>query len=100
MWQWSVKVDSVVSSETNDYPQAFLWIPDNYKEVKGVVFTQHNMIEEGKLEHPVFREAMTELGIAEVWVTPGLTVTFDFNKDATEDFNYMMKLLADVSGYY
>jgi len=99
VWQWSVKVDSVISNETNDHPQAFLWIPENCKQVRGVVFTQHNMIEEGMLEHPVFRKTMTELGFAEIWVTPGLTVTFDFNKNAPEDFNYMMKLLADVSGY-
>lgn len=99
VWQWSVKVDSVISNETNDRPQAFLWIPENCKQVRGVVFTQHNMIEEGMLEHPAFRKTMTELGFAEIWVTPGLTVTFDFNKDAGEDFNYMMKLLAGVSGY-
>ena len=99
VWQWSLKVDSVISNETNDHPQAFLWIPENCKQVRGVVFTQHNMIEEGMLEHPVFRKTMTELGFAEIWVTPGMTVTFDFNKDAPEDFNYMMKLLADVSGY-
>lgn len=99
VWQWSVKVDRVISDETKDHPQAFLWIPENCKQVRGVVFTQHNMIEEGILEHPVFRKAITKLGFAEVWVTPGLTVTFDFTKDAGEDFTYMMKLLADVSGY-
>ena len=99
VWQWSVAVDSVISTETNAYPQAFLWIPENCKQVKGVVFTQHNMIEEGMLEHPVFRKTMTELGFAEIWITPGLSITFDFNKDAAEDFSYMMKLLADVSGY-
>ena len=100
VWQWSVKVDSVISGETNDSPQAFLWIPENCKQVRGIVFTQHNMIEEGMLEHPVFRKTMTELGFAEIWVTPALTITFDFNKDAPEDFNYMVKLLANVSGYH
>lgn len=99
VWQWSVKVDSVVSSETNNYPVAYLWIPENCKQVKAVVFTQHNMIEEGMLERPFFRKAMSELGIAEVWVTPGINMPFDFNKDAGEDFIRMMKLLADVSGY-
>lgn len=99
VWQWSVKVDSLISTETNDHPQAFLWIPENCKQVRGVVFTQHNMVEEGMLEHPSFRRTMTELGFAEVWVTPCLTINFDFNKDAAEDFNRMMKLLAEVSGY-
>ncbi len=99
VWQWSVSVDSVISSETKDHPQAYLWIPENCKQVKAVVFTQHNMIEEGMLERPSFRKAMSELGIAEVWVTPGINMSFDFNKDAGEDFNRMMQLLADVSGY-
>jgi hypothetical protein len=99
VWQWNVKVDSSISEETKDNPQAFLWIPENCKQVKGVVFTQHNMIEDGMLEHPAFRKAMADLGFAEIWVTPGLTITFDFNKDAGEDFERMMKLLADASGY-
>ena len=99
VWQWSVTVDRVISDETKDHPQAFLWIPENCKQVRGVVFTQHNMIEEGMLEHPAFRKTMTELGFAEVWVTPGINITYDFTKDAGEDFNYMMKKLATVSGY-
>jgi hypothetical protein len=99
VWQWSVKVDSVVSGETKDHPRAFLWIPENCKQVRAVVFAQHNMIEEGILEHPAFRKTMTELGFAEIWVTPGLDITFDFTKNAGEDFSYMMRLLAGVSGY-
>lgn len=99
VWQWGVKVDSVVSSETNDHPVAYLWVPENCKQVKAVVFTQHNMIEEGMLENSFFRKTMTELGIAEVWVTPGINMPFDFNKDAGEDFNRMMHLLAIESGY-
>ena len=98
-WQWSVTVDSVLSPETNDQPRAFLWIPPDCKQVKGVVVAQHNMIEDGILEHPDFRKAMTALGFAEVWVTPNITIPFDFNKDAAEDFNYMMQKLADSSGY-
>lgn len=99
VWQWSVKVDSVISPETSDHPQAFLWVPEKCRRVRGVIFTQHNMVEEGMLEHPHFRKTMEDLNFAEVWVTPGLSVTFDFTKDAPADFDYMMKLLADVSGY-
>lgn len=99
VWQWSVQVDSLISKETNDFPRAFLWVPENCKKVRAVVFAQHNMVEEGMLEHALFRKTMSELGIAEVWVTPGINMPFDFTKDAGEDFNYMMKLLADASGY-
>ena len=74
IWQWSVAVDSVVSGETKNHPQAYLWIPENCKQVKGLVFAQHNMVEEGMLEHPIFRKTMTGLGFAEVWVTPGINM--------------------------
>ena len=99
VWQWSVQVDSVISGETKGHPVAFLWIPENCKQVRGVVVGQHNMIEEGIFEHPDFRKTMSEIGFAIVWVSPMLNMNFDFNKDAGEDFNYMMKKLADSSGY-
>jgi hypothetical protein len=99
VWQWSAEVKSVVSGETNAHPRAFLWIPSNCKQVRGVIFGQHNMLEEGILEHPTFRKTMTELGFAEVWVTPGINMVFDFNNGAGEQFNDMIKVLAEVSGY-
>jgi hypothetical protein len=99
VWQWSTAVESVMSAETNGHPQAYLWIPEDCKHVRAVVFAQHNMIEEGMLEHTQFRKTMSELGIAEVWVSPGINMSFDFTKDAGEDFTFMMNKLADVSGY-
>jgi hypothetical protein len=57
------------------------------------------MIEQGIFEHAGFRKAMSEIGFAIVWVSPMLNMSFDFTKDAGEDFNYMMKKLADSSGY-
>ena len=99
VWQWSVVLDVPISSETNAQPQAFLWIPENCKKVKAVIFTQHNMIEEGILENLQFRKTLSELGIATVWVTPVFTLTFDFNKNDPILFENAMKKLADVSGY-
>lgn len=98
-WQWSAQVKKVVSSETNDHPRAFLWIPANCKQVRGVVVGQHNMLEEGILENATFRKALTELGFAEVWVTPMINMTFDFNHGAGDQFNDMMQALANESGY-
>jgi hypothetical protein len=98
-WQWSVSVDSVVSQETNDHPRAFLWIPADCQRVRGVVVGQHNMLEEGILEHSYFRQTLAELGLAEVWVTPGLDLVFDFNKAAGGQFNDIMRALAKESGY-
>jgi hypothetical protein len=98
-WQWSATVDSVISKETNEAPVAFLWIPPNCKQVRGVVVGQHNMLEEGILEHAHFRKALTELGFAEVWITPGLDMIFRFDKGAGEYFTALMKKLGTVSGY-
>lgn len=98
-WQWSVEVPNVVSSETSAPPRAFLWIPPNCQQVRAVIVGQHNMEEEPILEHPKFRQAMSELGIAEIWVTPAIDLFFRFDQGAGEKFDGMMKALAEVSGY-
>ena len=99
VYQWSIPVTCVLSNETQEPPQAFLWIPENCQKVRAVLVGQHNMSEENIVEHPVFRENMSELNIAVVSVTPAFNVVFDFNNGAGEQFEYMMKALADVSGY-
>jgi len=98
-WQWSVPINSIISSETNAAPRAFLWIPPNCKQVRGVVVGQHNMLEEGIFEHKAFRKALADIGFAEIWVSPNLSVVFDYKGEAEKGFNEMMEGLADVSGY-
>lgn len=98
-WQWMVSADNVISKETNASPNAFLWIPPGCKQVRGVVVGQHNMIEEGIFEHPAFRKALADIGFAEVWITPGPDLVFDFNKGAGETYNLILKKLAGESGY-
>lgn len=99
VWQWSVPIDGLISNETQSSPQAFLWIPENCKQVRGIVLGQHNMVEEGMLENTTFRKTMTEIGFAEIWVTPGFDITFDFRNGADKHLETMMKALAKVSGY-
>lgn len=99
VYQWCVTMESLISGETNDHPSAYLWIPPGCKRVKGVVVGQHNMLEEGIMSHPVFRRALSDLGFAEVWITPSFDMVFNFNKTAGADFDLMMKKLAFVSGY-
>jgi len=98
-WQWSVEIKSIISGETNNHPRAFLWIPSNCKQVRGVVVGMHNMIEEGIFENRQFRDAMTELGFAEIWITPGLEPLFDVTKGAQQSFDEAVNSLAEVSGY-
>lgn len=98
-WQWSVNIHDVVSSETNEHPRAFLWIPENCKQVRAVIVGQHNMLEEGILEQPGFRKKMAQLGIAEIWVTPGLDQVWNTKTNIQATFDQMMDSLAEVSGY-
>jgi hypothetical protein len=98
-WQWSVPVESVVSDETKDHPRAFLYVPPNVERVRAVVVAQHNMLEEGMLEHPALRRALAETGMAAVWVTPAFDGHFRFDRGAGEHFESMMAALARASGY-
>lgn len=89
-WQWSVPMGN---------GRAFLWIPPNCKQVRAVVVGQNNMIEQGILEHPIFRKTLADENIAEVFIAPPFDFVFQFDKDAGDRFNDMMKRLAAASGY-
>lgn len=99
IYQWSVPVTSMVSSETNEHPQAFLWIPENCRQVRAVVVGQHNMCEEAIFDHPAFRKMMTELGFAIVWVSPGIDQQWDVDNGCQKAFEKMIDDLSGVSGY-
>lgn len=98
-YQWSVKIKDYVSPETKSNPEAFLWIPSNCKQVRAVVFGQHNMCEETIFDHPEFRRAMTDLGFAIIWVTPGFEQQWNVANGCQIYFDAMMNELAEVSGY-
>lgn len=98
-WQWSASINGFISDETNDFPRAFLWIPPSCRQVKGVIIGQHNMLEEGILENASFRKKMDELGIAEIWITPGIDQLWNPKSNSLALFNSMMDTLAEISGY-
>jgi len=89
-WQWSVPVGS---------GRAFLWIPPDCRQVRAVIVGQHNMAEEGILEHPTLRKALGEMGIAEIWVAPPFADVFDFGQGAGTQLERILKTLASESGY-
>ena len=60
---------------------------------------QHNMLEEGIFEHKAFRKMLADIGFAEIWVSPHISVVFDYKGEAEKAFNEMMSNLAEVSGY-
>ncbi len=69
------------------------------KQVRAVVVAQHNMIEQGILEHPTLRKELAKLGMAEVWIAPPFDHVFRFDQGAGEKFDDMMRGLARDSGY-
>ncbi len=98
-WQWSVAVKSAKSNETQDHPRAFLWIPNDCRQVKGIVVGMHNMSEEGILEHDYFRKTLTDIGFAEIWITPGLDILFDERNKVQTAFDEVINSFASISGY-
>jgi hypothetical protein len=99
IYQWSVKLDGFVSDETRDNPDAFLWIPDNCMQVKAILVSQQNMCEETLFDHPRFRETMTDLDFAIIWIVPGIDHQWDVRNGCQEVFDKMLADLANVSGY-
>jgi hypothetical protein len=99
VYQWSVPVNTTVSPETNDYHNAFLWIPEDCRQVRAVVVGQHNMCEETIFDHPAFRKTMSELGFAIVWISPGIDQQWDVKNGCQQAFDQMLNDLAEVSGY-
>lgn len=99
VYQWSVQVPGVISSETGRPPQAFLWIPPDCLRLRAVVVGQHNMEEELILEHPLFRQEMARLSVAVIWITPAFDPYFRFDRGAGEHFQNLMEALAQESGY-
>ncbi|MEO8613583.1 MAG: hypothetical protein ABI600_00455 [Luteolibacter sp.] len=89
-WQWSV---------AEGKGRAFLWIPPGCETVRAVVVGQHNMLEESVLEHPVFREELAKLGIAEVWVAPTFEGGASIEQGSGERAGIVLNELAEESGY-
>lgn len=99
-YQWSTTIDTVISPETNDYARAFLWIPPNCRQVRAVVIGQHNMEEEGILEHPALRKTLADLCFAGIWVTPAMGEhPGRFDRATAKLMEPMLARLADKSGY-
>lgn len=90
IWQWSAPVGE---------GRAFLWIPEDCRRVRAVVVGQHNMIEQGILEHATMRRTLAALGVAEVFIVPRFDPVFRFDLGAGERFQEVMRSLASESGY-
>lgn len=98
-WQWSVEIPFWISEETERHPRAFLWIPEECRQVRAVVVGQHNMCEETLFENPLFRSRMQEADVALVWITPILDFAWDVTNGCNDALLGALDDLAEVSGY-
>ena len=99
VWQWSVPIRNEQGEKKADYANAFLWVPEKCKKLNGVILVQHNMIEEGILEHPEFRKQMAKLSIGEIWLTDNISQSFDKPEQDNAAVNKILNELAEKSGY-
>lgn len=99
VWQWSVPVKNYSAKPKSTKCTAFLWIPERCKQVKAVIVAQSNMEEISILEDAGFRRKMSQLDVAQVWVTPMFDNLFNFNDGAWETLQGILTALADESGY-
>ena len=99
IWQWSVPVRNFSSQSKHPNSRAYLWIPEHCVQVKAILIAQHNMEEISILEDSMFRQRMSELDVAQVWVCPSFNHGFDFRDGAWETLDGLLADLAAVSGY-
>jgi hypothetical protein len=99
VWQWAIEVEQAPDTTGGIIPRAYLWIPENCKQVKGVVVAQQSALEENILGHKKLRDALEDEGFAEVLVAPGFDPVFDFIRQPPVYFHGMMKKLGEASGY-
>ncbi|MDD2285308.1 MAG: hypothetical protein PHQ11_07920 [Paludibacter sp.] len=100
-YQWETDLDSVIYNNGDDFRRAFLWVPPQCIQLKGIIIAGHNSLEEGIIEDSLFRSEMEQLNFGIIWVTPGLCPAgvFNVNSGAQKIFDEAVNNLADISGY-
>ena len=101
LWQWSVPITGLISSETSSNPRAFLYIPPGVTTVRGVIIGQDNLLEKALLEHPATRQGMADAGMGAIFISPNLDSVFNFTARPNTPvyFQQMMDALATDSGF-
>jgi hypothetical protein len=81
--------------------RAYLYIPPNCKQIRGVIISLSNLLERRWLEDPLIRKTAAEQGLGIIWVGPGKNslLTADMKPGAGEALKKMYKDLAEESGY-
>lgn len=84
--------------------RAYLWIPPECRQVRGVIVALSNMLERRWLEDPVIRHTATSESLGILWIGPALrnevpSITANFDKGEEDKLQQIFNDLAEVSGY-
>lgn len=80
--------------------KAYLWIPPQSKQVKGIIISFDNLLERNWMEDPIIRQCAKKNNLALVLVKlskDGLTP--DLNDNQPQTLVRMLKNMAEISGY-
>lgn len=91
-------VTGVISPETSKHPKAFMTLPGT-ENVSAVMFAFQNMNEETLFKMQPFRDKMSALGVALVWIAPGFGQEWDVRTGVQTAFDDMLVALAEKSGH-
>lgn len=99
MYQYSVALTDYISPETGKVPTAYLWIPEDCRKVRAVMFAQQNMTEEALFKMPSFRKKLAQMDVALLWVAPAFSQKWDPQTPCESIFEDMMTAIAYQSGH-
>lgn len=99
MFQYSVQLTDYISPETGKVPVAYLWVPEDCKQIRATILCQQNMTEEAIIKSPLFQQRMQKLGIAMIWVAPAFSNNWDPATGCQTIFENLMVGLSNQSGH-
>jgi hypothetical protein len=95
--QWTATIQRPQTNPKRS-DQAFAWIPDGCKAVRGVFITQQTMFEAGITRNAEVRAACTEKSIAVVYAPCGIGTTF-LTGDGAANLEAILTGLAKATGH-
>jgi hypothetical protein len=79
---------------------AFMWIPEKYTCVRGIIWSMQNLLERNWLEDPIIRRTAADEGLAIVYVAGNdPSITWEMKPDSVEATKRLFNDLAEKSGY-
>jgi hypothetical protein len=92
VWQYSVKTD-------DKHGRAFMWIPPQCEQVRGILIGQQVILEAVMCEDPTIRAAAEKQGLAIVLATPAVIGDYDEKGGGAAKLQSILDALAEVSSY-